>query len=354
MTDRSLAPTPGGQNSAFERSLRPPEIPEGVHPVFDLIRARLADGSEPGARRDAHVLALAIEGGGMRGVASAGMTLALEYFGTRTAFDLVYGSSAGSMMGAYFISGQASLAPSIYSQDLSNRRFISRRGFVSKRPVLDLDYLVDHVIGMVKPLDYEVVLSSPIELHVLTTCVERAGPVDFSGFKSKEELREALRASARLPWIAGGPVLINGESYYDSGLSESLPFASAIRGGATHVLVLKTRARGGSPETFSRRQQWLMRRVLRLDPRVIDLLVKRPALYESEVRELERVTSADSSRPPHVKAIFPEPADRTITRLSRNQHELEAVGKVGIQSVYRALQLPAPKVFEVLRPYPTS
>lgn len=47
--------------------------------------------------------------GGMRGCVGAGMLAALNHLGLRDAFDVVYGSSAGSLMGAYFLSGQTPL-----------------------------------------------------------------------------------------------------------------------------------------------------------------------------------------------------------------------------------------------------
>lgn len=49
---------------------------------------------------------LAIEGGGMRGCVSAGMVAAVSTLGLMDSFDAVYGSSAGSLVGAYAIAGQ--------------------------------------------------------------------------------------------------------------------------------------------------------------------------------------------------------------------------------------------------------
>lgn len=49
---------------------------------------------------------LAIEGGGMRGCVSAGMIAAVSTLGLMDTFDAVYGSSAGSLVGAYAIAGQ--------------------------------------------------------------------------------------------------------------------------------------------------------------------------------------------------------------------------------------------------------
>ena len=58
------------------------------HPVAEVLLERLEAGSQPGARRDGHRVALVLEGGGMRGVVSAAMTAALERHGLTPCFDL--------------------------------------------------------------------------------------------------------------------------------------------------------------------------------------------------------------------------------------------------------------------------
>src|SRR6266576_197554 len=68
-----------------------------VHEVLRVLGARTAEGSLPGARTDGFRVALAIEGGGMRGTISAGMALALDELGLVSAFDAVYGASAGAI-----------------------------------------------------------------------------------------------------------------------------------------------------------------------------------------------------------------------------------------------------------------
>ena len=80
------------------------------HPVAEVLLERLGAGSQPGVRRDGHRVALVLEGGGMRGVVSAGMTAALERYGLTPCFDLVVGSSAGAINGAALIAGVARAA----------------------------------------------------------------------------------------------------------------------------------------------------------------------------------------------------------------------------------------------------
>src|SRR5207244_13520104 len=73
--------------------------------VIDLIleRAAAAGRNPPDPSRK---LGLVIEGGGMRGVISAGSLLALDLLGFREIFDEIYAASAGGVNAAYFLSGQ--------------------------------------------------------------------------------------------------------------------------------------------------------------------------------------------------------------------------------------------------------
>ena len=88
------------------------------HDVIKIISQRVKTNSTPGNRAlgDRAHLALAIEGGGMRGAVSAGMAAAIASLGLSDAFDSVYGSSAGCIVGAYMISRQ--MAVSVYTEVL--------------------------------------------------------------------------------------------------------------------------------------------------------------------------------------------------------------------------------------------
>jgi hypothetical protein len=60
-------------------------------------------GSRPGHRTDPYKLGLVVQGGGMRGVVSAGALTILHFLGLRRVFDATYGSSAGAMNLTYFL-----------------------------------------------------------------------------------------------------------------------------------------------------------------------------------------------------------------------------------------------------------
>jgi hypothetical protein len=94
--------------------------------------------------------------------------------------------------------------------------------------------------------------------------------------------------------------------------------------------VLKTRGAAALPETFSGRQQWLMRNVLRVEPEAIQLLLDRPGRYERERLELDRLCAGH-----RVFAIGPSAEDPTVARLTRARAELEAGARIGARAVLR-------------------
>ena len=138
------------------------------HEVLRVLAGRALAGSRPGKRDDALRVALAIEGGGMRGTVSAGMALALHELGLVTAFDAVYGSSAGAISGAWLLSstpeGLRGWADPRYAKALIRRSRLLRR-----RPVVDVRALIEDVYQTVFPMDFGSVLGSPVEFHPMAT-----------------------------------------------------------------------------------------------------------------------------------------------------------------------------------------
>ena len=154
-----------------------------AHPVVAALQARRRNKSKPGARSDGYKIALAIEGGGLRGCVSAGMASALAYLGMEDCFDMVLGSSAGSIIGAYFV---ARATPATTYQffcnhlttskdhldgaswldisrlvDLFSPRAVPRAVRSEKterrqaRPAMLLDYPMDDIMQRLCPLDWD-------------------------------------------------------------------------------------------------------------------------------------------------------------------------------------------------------
>ena len=218
-----------------------PPHPAAPHEVLRALAARTRAGSQPGARDDGLRIVLAIEGGGMRGTISGGMALALHELGLVPAFDAVYGASAGAISGAWLLSSRPEGLRG-WTEPAYAKTLIRRSAPLRGRPVADVRALIEELYQTTFPMDFASVLANPVEYHPLATDAATGTSTDLRPFvASPAELRLALRASAALPLLAGPPVEFAGRRFYDAGVSESVPYRTALAQGATHVLVLRSR-----------------------------------------------------------------------------------------------------------------
>ena len=184
------------------------------HPVVALIRNRREQGSLPGRRDDGRRVALVIEGGGMRGVVSAGMTAAIEQLGFTNTFDEVHGASAGAFNAAFLIAGQASYLTGLYQHGFGNPRFVSVRRVLRGRSLFNMDYVINEVWRTQRPLHTERILRER-DRTALHSDRRRVGAGRRPhGPARRREIRSAMLASARLPWLSG---------------ARSVPRADAVR-----------------------------------------------------------------------------------------------------------------------------
>lgn len=311
------------------------EIP-ALDRLTRVLAERRAAGSRPGARTDGHRVALAIEGGGMRGTVSAGMALAVHELGLLDGFDAVYGASAGAISAAWLLSSRPQ-GLSGWADPRFARALIRRRNLLRGRPMVDVETLVEEVYIRQFPLDYASVLASRIELHPLATDLDTGRSVDLHGELTDESvLRLALRASAALPLLAGRPVTVGRRRFYDAGLSEAIPFRQALRDGATHVLTLRSRPPAPAapvPVRPSLGTRFVSATVFRRTERLREAFLTRPARLADDDRTLAAYHDVPAAAGgPAVASVHPALTAPTVSRLETDG---ELLGKA-LRSGYAA------------------
>ncbi len=320
------------------------------HPVIELLRRRRSEGSRPGQRTDGRRVALAIEGGGMRGIVSAAMTAAIEQLGFRDAFDEVYGASAGAFNAAFMIAGQAAYLTGLYQCGFGDPRFADALNVLRRRPALDMDYVITDVWTRQRPLRFEEILGSAVELHCTATDADTAEIVDLTDLGDAEEIRCALRASGRLPWLAGPPVRFRGRTLLDATLAEAIPVHAALAN-ATDLLVLQTRPKGVQHAPFSRAVAGLTDRYLHaINPKLVELRQTRSERYDRLSEELARRAAAESS--PAVCVIRPPAGALVIGQLEHRADALQTAAGHGLRAAWMALEGEDPELVSTLRAYP--
>ena len=271
-----------------------PSKPEYTHPAAQVLHERKRAMVEGRPRSDNAKVALSVEGGGMRGCITGGMVCAIHHLNLTNCFDVVYGSSAGTVVGSYLITEQVTWSgPEVYYDCLTSagRDFIDARrllralgyGLLDPRllkdvvtrpdfgkPVLNLPYLLKDTLQKNKRLDWDKFVERqktlPLKIVVSDLKDEKALVMDMDKgyFNSLSEMANCMHASCLLPGIAG-PVMnmdkraidgdksvdkyfvgnavedINVHPLVDALVYEPLPFHSAVDEGATHVVVLRSR-----------------------------------------------------------------------------------------------------------------
>jgi predicted patatin/cPLA2 family phospholipase len=284
-----------------------------------------------GSRDDGHVVCLAIEGGGMRGAVPAGMCLALEQAGLIDAFDRIYGCSSGALTACFAAAGQAALwAAGV--EDAACRAFIDPARALRRRPVLDLGFLFDTVIGERRMLSPDGLARGP-ELRAIAVA-HRTGELRvLGGLDGVADALAAARASCAIPVVAGAPPAFRGEAMVDGGLLEPIPFRSALREGATHVLVLRSRAAAW--------RSWPRRRaaelaLARAHPQLAPLLRASDRRYNAAAAELE-ARAADPGARPVVRQVTVPSGARLVGRFSTDTARIAESVRLGADAMTVAL-----------------
>ncbi len=306
------------------------------HPLIELMLERLTAGSRRGAREDGAVIALAIEGGGACGVFSGGMCLLLEQTGLIDTVDLIYGSSSGALNGSFTATGQTALGATNYL-DVASRQFSNPLRLLTGRAVVDFDFLFDEVISSRKPYDREGLAAGP-GFGAICVDLETSSLAVLSNFSDTEELTEAVRASCSLPLLADPPAPFRGRHLADGSLIESIPYGTALREQATHVLVLRSHSGTYRQDPYPRALIELARRAAH--PAIAPLMTERPGRYNAEAEHLSRIGAGD----PALLQIAP-PEDSP--RIGLLEHSAQAVRDglaAGARAAAAAFGLPAVEV----------
>ena len=317
--------------------------PVGEESVLDVVRRRAATGSVPGRRTDEHLVSLAIEGGGMRGVVSAGMCAVLEAAGLIPAFDRIYGCSAGAVTGCFTAAGQAVLWATTF-EDIAGRQLIDPARVLRGRPILDLGFLFETVIATRKPLS-EVGLACGPALHAVAVSAEDATLRVLADFRDTADLLDAVRVSCTIPVLGGSAVSYRGEQMVDGALLEPIPFVSALREGSSHVLVLRSRPAGYHARERSRVAELAMRRAR---PELRAAVRDAGARYNRDVDALE-----ESARPGRtVTQIAVPAASRLVPRLSTDPGRIAESLRLGAAAMAAALYGESTRLMWQPVPYP--
>lgn len=291
---------------------------------------------------------LVVQGGGMRGIYSAGAMSALADAGLADSFSHIYASSSGAINAAYLMSGQTDFVAAGYAEHLNKASPFIRYWRLTK--LVDIDYLVDSILKHPDfSLDVRAVVNSPTTLNIVVTDLQTAEAVeitskDIAGWDaSGQAFYELLRATSALPLFYGRAVEIAGGTYVDGGVSDAIPLLRAIAAGCTDITVVTTRNPG-----FRRTEKRGIKRILgsfllsAYSKALRHQLLNEDLLFNKTMNLLQNPSElADKIQ---ITWISPSDDSRLAGRTTRGRAKLWDCARMAREDVFRALGVSIAKI----------
>lgn len=260
---------------------------------------------------------LIIEGGGMRGVYSAGV---LDFFlDQEIFFSAVYGVSAGACHACSYLSRQRGRAFAINVDYLKDKHYCSIYSWLTTGNMLGAEMLYDKIPNELNPYDYAAFERSQSRFFaVATNC--RTGEADYLRVTEMHRDIKKIQASSSLPVLAR-MVEVEGQLYMDGGMADSIPLQRSMEDGNRRNVVILTQHDGyvKSPN----KAMGIIKLAYRNYPKLIEAAGTRHLRYNEALKFVAQKQQAG-------EAFVIRPKQPVhVGRLEKNRDKLQALYQEG-------------------------
>lgn len=260
---------------------------------------------------------LVLEGGGMKGVYTAGV---LDFFLDKgLEFSSVYGVSAGACHMTSYLSKQRGRALDISIDYLKSRKYCSVESLLTTGDLFNVQTAYHLVPDYLNPFDYEAFKKYEGRAYAVATDIEAGTPVYFRIRDVKKDM-DAIRASASLPLVSRN-VRIGNHLYLDGGISDAIPIRKSILDGNSKNVVVLTKEEGFVRQPTTQ-LPLLKIRYFRY-PKVAELMAERHITYNNTMDYLY-----DQQK--NGQAFVIRPAEKSnVGRIEKDEDKLKSLYKQG-------------------------
>lgn len=221
---------------------------------------------------------LVLEGGGMRGLFTAGILDEMMENGIQP--DGLIGVSAGATFGCNYKSKQPGRVLRYNLRFKDDPRYMGFRSFLKTGDYVNAEFGYHYMPKELDVFDTETFATNPMDFHIVCTDVDTGKPVYRRIDKFEYEEIEWVRASASLPVITK-PVNISGLRLLDGGMTDSIPLQYFQSQGYDRNIVILTQPKG-----FKKTQPKIMpilHVLLRKTPKVANAMAVRHIMYNQQL-----------------------------------------------------------------------
>lgn len=261
--------------------------------------------------------ALVLEGGGMRGIYTAGV---LEYFlDNEINFPYVAGVSAGACHAFSYISKQKGRNKRIMIDYINDKRYLSVGNYFREKSLFGMNFIFDEIPNNLDKFDYDNFEKSTSDFYIGVTDILSGESIYYN----KREVKDPniiARASSSLPFFS--PVVkYEDKMLLDGAVSDPIPIEKAIRDGYDKFVVVLTRNLGyRKPKA---KMLGLARRLYGKYPNLIKLMETRHEVYNKQLDLIDELEKQG-------KAIVIRPSEKLqVDRFTKDKSKLEVLYKLG-------------------------
>ena len=256
---------------------------------------------------------LVLEGGGMRGLFSAGVMDVMLEHGIR--FDGIVGVSAGATFGCNYKSHQLGRVLRYNIRFKDDPRYMGLRSLLRTGDLVGAEFSYHILPNELDVFDFDTFINDPAEFHVVCTDVETGEPVYHRIDDMDDEGLDWIRASASMPLVSR-PVSLGGHLLLDGGISDSIPLRYFQGQGFDRNVVILTQPKG----FFKRRTKLmpLFHLFMRRYPAIVQAMSRRHLMYNDELSYLD-----EQERCGNILLICPQdtlPIGRTEQKEAKMRH----------------------------------
>ena len=261
-------------------------------------------------RKDMGKVALVLEGGGLRGVFTAGVTDC--FMDHDLDFDYVCGVSAGACNTIAFVGNQRGYFRKCVTQKNRFKSFYGVPQMIESRRFVDLDKLFYEYTDEFG-FDFSLFTNAPVDWEMVVSNVE-TGKAEYMTTKDVERCKKIGCASCAIPGLVS-PVEIDGQFYLDGGACDSIPITHTFDRGYDKAVVILTRKKGNYSRVTDGQKLIFSRLYGKKYPKFYEALCKRSELYREQVRICEELEKEG-------KVIIIRPTMQEISRLESDEDAL--------------------------------
>lgn len=261
---------------------------------------------------------LVLEGGGMRGMFTAGVMDVLMENGVK--FDGAIGVSAGAAFGCNYKSGQIGRVIRYNTKYIRDKRYCGMRVWLKTGDIFSTDFCYGEIPLVHDVFDFDAYRKNPMDFYVVCTDIETGKSVYHKYEGYEDSGFDWIRASASLPFVSR-IVEIGGKKLLDGGMTDSIPVRYFQNIGYEKNIVVLTQPKGYVKKKSHLKM--LLNMKYKKYPKLIEAIENRYKMYNETLEYIEKQENSGK-----IFVIRPEEAIE-VKRVEKDAEKLRRVYETG-------------------------